>query len=89
VGNNLQFSTNASNIIQQYTNVYYWATFAPYPGAYAYMPRGYYAYYDRPYGRYARRYWAPRRAYAYAPAYVPTYPVPVAAPGCCAGGPLK
>ena len=66
----------------QYTNVYYWATIAPDPGAYAYMPRGYYARYDRPYARYARRFWAPRRD------YVPVYPVPVAA-ACCAGGPLK
>jgi hypothetical protein len=69
----------------RYTNSYYWATLVPYPGAYAYMPRGYYAQYDRPYGRYARRYWAPRRVYG--PAYAAA-PV-VAAPGCCAGGYLK
>jgi hypothetical protein len=56
----------------RYSNVYYWATLAPYPGAYAYMPRGYVARYERPYRRYARRFWQPRRAYA--PAVV-AYPV--------------
>ncbi len=70
----------------RYSNVYYWATLVPYPGAYAYMPRGYYDRYYRPYGQYARRFWAPRRAYA--PVAV-AYPVAGAAPGCCAGGPIK
>ncbi|MBI1650900.1 hypothetical protein [Hyphomicrobium sulfonivorans] len=70
----------------RYSNVYQWATLAPYPGAYAYMPRGYYSRYYRPYGQYARRYWAPRRARA--PVYVAA---PVAAPAadCCDGGYLK
>ena len=70
----------------RYSNVYYWATLAPYPGAYPYMARGYYDRYYRPYGQYARRYWAPRRP-AYAPV-VAAYPVanPVPPPGCCGGG---
>lgn len=71
-----------------YSNVYYWATLVPYPGAYPYMPRGYYDRYYRPYGQYARRWWAPRRAYAYAPA-VAAYPVAAPPPACCAGGPIK
>ncbi|MDP1906778.1 MAG: hypothetical protein Q8K85_00660 [Hyphomicrobium sp.] len=71
----------------RYSNVYYWATMVPYPGAYPYMPDGYYRRYNRPYGQYARRFWAPRRAYA--PAYVAAYPVAAPAPGCCGGGYLK
>ena len=70
----------------RYSNVYYWATLAPYPGAYRYMPAGYDARYNRPYGQYARRYWAPRRVYA--PAVV-AYPVAAPAPGCCGGSYLK
>jgi hypothetical protein len=70
----------------RYTNVYYWATLAPYPGAYAYMPRGYVDRYERPYGQYARRYWRPRRAYA---PVVAAYPVAAPAPGCCGGAYLK
>jgi len=70
----------------RYSNTYYWATLVPYPGAYPYMARGYYDRYYRPYGQYARRFWQPRRAYA--PAYA-AYPVAAAAPGCCAGGPIK
>ncbi|MFA5899316.1 MAG: hypothetical protein WC829_09410 [Hyphomicrobium sp.] len=72
----------------RYSNVYQWATLVPYPGAYAYMPRGYYDRYYRPYGQYARRFWQPRRARAYAPAYV-AYPVVAPGPGCCEGGPIK
>jgi hypothetical protein len=71
----------------RYSNVYQWATLVPYPGAYAYMPRGYYDRYYRPYGQYARRWWAPRRRYAYAPVVVA--PVVAPAPGCCEGGPIK
>jgi hypothetical protein len=67
-----------------YYNVYYMATFAPDPYPYVYMPRGYWGYYDRPYARYGRRYWAPRWARAYP---VPA-PVPVPVGGCC-GGYLK
>jgi hypothetical protein len=70
----------------RYSNVYYWATMVPYPGAYPYMPDGYYRRYNRPYGQYARRFWAPRRAYGPA---VAAYPVAAPAPGCCAGGYLK
>ena len=47
----------------RYSNVYHWATLVPYPGAYRYMPDGYDRRYNRPYGQYARRFWAPRRAY--------------------------
>ena len=70
----------------RYSNVYYWATLAPYPGAYAYMPRGYVDRYHRPYRQYARRFWQPRRAYA--PAYV-AYPAPAPNAGCCEGRYLK
>jgi len=56
-----------------YYNVYYMATFAPDPYPYAYMPYGYWPRYQRPYSRYARRYWSrPCRGgcgQAYAPAY--------------------
>ena len=75
----------------RYSNVYYWATLVPYPGAYPYMPRGYYDHYYRPYGQYARRQWQPRRARAVAVAY-PVAAVPAPAPvpvGCCEGGPVK
>ena len=73
----------------RYSNVYYWATLAPYPGAYPYMERGYYDRYYRPYGQYARRMWAPRRR-AYAPV-VAAYPVanPMPPPGCCNGTYIK
>jgi hypothetical protein len=73
----------------RYSNVYYWATLAPYPGAYPYMARGYYDRYYRPYGQYARRMWAPRRR-AYAPV-VAAYPVanPMPPPGCCNGTYIK
>lgn len=73
----------------RYSNVYYWATLAPYPGAYPYMARGYYDRYYRPYGQYARRMWAPRRR-AYAPV-VAAYPVanPMPPPGCCGGTYIK
>ena len=47
-----------------YYNTYYMATFAPDPYPYVYMPRGYWPRYERPYSRYQRRYWTPRRAYA-------------------------
>jgi hypothetical protein len=70
----------------RYSNVYYWATLAPYPGAYPYMDRGYYQKYYRPYGQYARRFWAPRRVYA-APVAA-AYPV-APAPGCCNGAVIK
>jgi hypothetical protein len=50
------------------------------------MPDGYDARYNRPYGQYARRYWAPRRVYA--PAVV-AYTVAAPAPGCCGGSYLK
>ena len=74
----------------RYSNVYYWATLVPYPGAYPYMPRGYYDRYYRPYGQYARRWWAPRRrAYAVLPEPVYAAPLVAPAPGCCAGGPIK
>jgi len=72
----------------RYSNVYYWATLVPYPGAYPYMPRGYYGRYHRPYRQYARRFWAPRRAYAAAPPVV-AYPVAAPAAGCCAEGAIK
>jgi hypothetical protein len=72
----------------RYSNVYHWATLVPYPGAYPYMERGYYDRYYRPYGQYARRFWAPRRARV-APVAVAAYPVAAPAPGCCAGGPIK
>lgn len=71
----------------RYSNVYYWATLVPYPGAYPYMARGYYDRYYRPYGQYARRFWAPRRARPVAVAYPVVEAAP--APGCCEGGPIK
>ncbi|CAN1721204.1 PXPV repeat-containing protein [Hyphomicrobium sp. 1Nfss2.1] len=71
----------------RYSNVYYWATLVPYPGAYPYMARGYYDRYYRPYGQYARRFWQPRRARV-APVAV-AYPVAAPPPGCCAEGPIK
>jgi hypothetical protein len=68
-----------------YRNSYYYmTTFAPYdPYPSVYVPRGYWPRYDRPFWRFGRRFWWPRRARYYA---VPApMPVPV---GCCAG-PLK
>jgi hypothetical protein len=72
----------------RYSNVYYWATLVPYPGAYPYMPRGYYDRYYRPYGQYARRYWQPRRARVAPVAVAVPAPAPVPV-GCCEGGPIK
>jgi hypothetical protein len=69
----------------QYRNVYYMATFAPDPYPYVYVPRGYWPRYERPYWRYGRRYWAPRRARYYP---VPA-PIPVPVGGCCRGEYLK
>jgi hypothetical protein len=50
------------------------------------MERGYYDRYYRPYGQYARRFWAPRRRYA---PVVAAYPVANPAPACCEGEYLK
>jgi len=69
----------------QYRNVYYMATFAPDPYPVVYVPRGYWPRYERPYWRYGRRYWAPRRARYYP---VPA-PIPVPVGGCCRGEYLK
>jgi hypothetical protein len=86
-----------------YYNVYYAATFAPDPYPYVYVPRGYWPRYERPYRRYARRYWSGVRTMgccdrSRATAYY-AYPVPAPVPvpvGCgwrCrgdfAGGYLK
>ncbi len=73
----------------RYSNVYYWATLVPYPGAYAYMSRGYYDRYYRPYGQYARRWWAPRRARVAPVAVAVPAPAPVPVEACCEGGPIK
>jgi hypothetical protein len=78
-----------------YYNVYYMATFAPDPYPYVYVPRGYWPRYERPYRRYARRYWAPRRYWGprwggcCAPAAYYAYPVPAPMPVPVEGRYLK
>lgn len=70
----------------RYYNVYNLATFPPNPEPYAYMPYGYWPRYERPYRRYARRYWRRRAGCCAARAY---YPVPAPMPVPVGGRYLK
>jgi len=69
-------------------NVYYMATFGGDPYPYVYVPRGYWPRYSRPYGRYARRYWA-RRRWGGCCAGAAYYPVPAPMPVPVEGRYLK
>jgi hypothetical protein len=69
-------------------NVYYMATFAPNPYPQVYVPRGYWPRYRRPYARYGRPYWAPRR-WMNCCNPVAYYPVPAPQPVPVEGGYLK
>ena len=75
----------------QYRNTYSVATFGPDPYPYVYMPRGSWPHYQRPYWRYWRRAWTPRRdSYYYVPAAAPVpAPMPVPVGSCCGGRYLK